>query len=336
MASPTMVLVAKKVAVDVATDKRTWILIGSIIAGLITLLSMPVFIIYSATTAVDIQTKVIELCFNEEEIPDDFGINNTSFIENMRTDFTKIDEEMGDINTENEDLIFMKSAFYVLSIDNTLIEEALTDDFYSDYVKVFFTFEIRSVEGVSEEIYIFIKDKERIYSNLESMYEDEITDKEKNDIDLIYNFIKYGTTPDGMSDFTGVPPEALEDEVFRQLMTEATKYIDMPYVWGGSTPETSFDCSGFICWVYTQSGVYDLPRTTAQGIYEKSIPISREEAKAGDLVFFTKTYKTDNPVTHVGIVMGDGRMLHCGSPIGYADIDSSYWSSHFYGFGRLQ
>ena len=116
---------------------------------------------------------------------------------------------------------------------------------------------------------------------------------------------------------------------------EAEKYIGFPYVWGGSSPSTSFDCSGFVCWAYTHSGVYNLPRTTAQGIYNQCAKITRSEAKPGDLVFFTRTYVSSEPVTHIGIYVGDGLMLHCGDPIKYASIDTDYWTSKFYGFGRL-
>ena len=97
----------------------------------------------------------------------------------------------------------------------------------------------------------------------------------------------------------------------------------------------SFDCSGFVCWVYTASGVRNLPRTTAQGIYNQCAIISPSEAKPGDIIFFTGTYDSPGPVSHVGIYVGDGMMLHCGSPIQYANINSSYWQTHFYAFGRL-
>ena len=109
----------------------------------------------------------------------------------------------------------------------------------------------------------------------------------------------------------------------------------MYFVWGGSSPSTSFDCSGFVCWVYTASGVHNLPRTTAQGIYNQCAIISPSEAKPGDIIFFTGTYDSPGPVSHVGIYVGDGMMLHCGSPIQYANINSSYWQTHFYAFGRL-
>ena len=132
-----------------------------------------------------------------------------------------------------------------------------------------------------------------------------------------------------------IPGEALSDPSFAALMAEATKYIGYPYVWGGSSPSTSFDCSGFVCWVYTASGVHNLPRTTAQGIYNQCAIIPSSEAKPGDIIFFTGTYDSPGPVSHVGIYVGDNKMLHCGDPIQYADITSAYWTQHFYAFGRL-
>lgn len=131
-----------------------------------------------------------------------------------------------------------------------------------------------------------------------------------------------------------IPKEALSDPSFASLMKEAEKYLGYPYVWGGSSPSTSFDCSGFVCWVYTKSGVANIPRTTAQGIYNQCAPISASEAKPGDIIFFTGTYDSGSPVSHVGIYVGNGMMLHCGSPIQYASIHSPYWKKHFYAFGR--
>lgn len=131
-----------------------------------------------------------------------------------------------------------------------------------------------------------------------------------------------------------IPKEALSDPNFAALIKEAEKYLGYPYVWGGSSPSTSFDCSGFVCWVYTQSGVANIPRTTAQGIYNQCAPVSASEAKPGDIIFFTGTYDSGSPVSHVGIYVGNGMMLHCGSPIQYASIHSPYWKKHFYAFGR--
>ena len=142
----------------------------------------------------------------------------------------------------------------------------------------------------------------------------------------------YGNGSGGSYD---IPPEALEDEAFAAIIKEAEKYLGFPYVWGGSSPATSFDCSGFVCWVFTNSGVHNLPRTTAQGIYDQCTPVSAADAKAGDIIFFTGTYNSGVPVSHVGIYCGNGVMIHCGDPISYASINSSYWQSHFYAFGRL-
>ena len=143
---------------------------------------------------------------------------------------------------------------------------------------------------------------------------------------------KYITNPPADYD---VNPEYLNDEKFATLITEAEKYLGYPYVFGGSSPSTSFDCSGFVCWVYTHSGVHNLPRTTAQGIYNQCTRVSASEAKPGDLVFFQGTYNAGETVTHIGIYVGQNRMLHCGSPIQYTSIDTSYWRSHFYSYGRL-
>ena len=132
-----------------------------------------------------------------------------------------------------------------------------------------------------------------------------------------------------------IPPEALEDETFAAMIAEADKYVGYPYVWGGSSPSTSFDCSGFVCYVYTHSGVHNLPRTTAQGIYNQCAHIPMSEAKPGDIIFFTGTYNSPGPVSHVGIYVGNNMMIHCGNPIQYARTDSSYWSQHFYAIGRL-
>ena len=131
-----------------------------------------------------------------------------------------------------------------------------------------------------------------------------------------------------------IPKEALSDPSFASLMKEAEKYLGYPYVWGGSSPSTSFDCSGFVCWVYTQSGGANIPRTTAQGIYNQCAPVSASEARPGDIIFFTGTYDSGSPVSHVGIYVGNGMMLHCGSPIQYTSIQSPYWREHFYAFGR--
>ena len=149
-----------------------------------------------------------------------------------------------------------------------------------------------------------------------------------------------GGLPPGGSDGSGapgidyqVPAEALTNSEFAAIYKEAQKYVGTPYVWGGSTPETGFDCSGYVCWVYNQNG-YNVGRTTANGLWNKSQHISEAEAKPGDLVFFEGTYDTPGK-SHVGIYLGNGMMVSAGDPIKYANIHSSYWEKHLAGFGRL-
>ena len=128
-----------------------------------------------------------------------------------------------------------------------------------------------------------------------------------------------------------IPPSAMEDETFAAVITEAEKYLGYPYVWGGSSPSTSFDCSGFVSWVLTNSGVCKTGRLGAQGLYNISTPVSNPQP--GDLVFFVGTYDTPG-VSHVGIYVGNSMMIHCGDPISYSNLNSSYWQAHFYAYAR--
>ena len=148
-------------------------------------------------------------------------------------------------------------------------------------------------------------------------------------------------TPDG-ADSSGeyqdydIPGEALTDEKFRKMITEAEKYLGYPYVWGGSSPSTSFDCSGFVSWVINHCGNgWNVGRQTANGLMGKCDIIPKSEAKPGDLIFFQKTYNTSG-ASHVGIYVGNGMMIHCGSPISYASIETSYWRQHYYCMGRIR
>jgi len=133
-----------------------------------------------------------------------------------------------------------------------------------------------------------------------------------------------------------VPPEALADAQFAAMLTEAEKYLGYPYVFGGSSPSTSFDCSGFVSWVINHSG-WNVGRLGAQGLYNICTPVSSSNAQPGDLVFFKYTYNAPDPdgVTHCGIYVGNNMMIHCGDPISYASLGSSYWQNHFFTFGRL-
>ncbi len=131
----------------------------------------------------------------------------------------------------------------------------------------------------------------------------------------------------------GIP---YDDETIRALFNEADKHLGKIYIFGGASGPENFDCSSFVCWVFRNSGIYNMPRITAQGIFNISTPISSSEAKAGDVIFFTGTYNAGVPVTHVGIYAGNGMMVHAGDPVQYTSIESNYWRNHFYSFGRLR
>ena len=121
------------------------------------------------------------------------------------------------------------------------------------------------------------------------------------------------------------------------MMREAEKYLGYPYVWGGSSPSTSFDCSGFVSWVINHCGNgWNVGRQTASGLKNLCQMVPPSQAQAGDLIFFEGTYDSLGPISHVGIYVGNGMMIHCGNPISYANINTSYWQEHFYGFGRLE
>ena len=133
-----------------------------------------------------------------------------------------------------------------------------------------------------------------------------------------------------------IPAEVLEaDADFAALMAEAEKYIGYPYVWGGSSPETSFDCSGFVCWVFRTSDVYDTGRRGATGLFHLCSEVCAEDARPGDLVFFQGTMGDVEGITHVGIYVGNHWMIHCGDPIGFADLSAFKWQRRLYAYGRL-
>lgn len=133
-----------------------------------------------------------------------------------------------------------------------------------------------------------------------------------------------------------IPGEVLTDEKFRRMITEAEKYLGYPYVWGGSSPSTSFDCSGFVSWVINHCGNgWDVGRSTASGLMGHCDIIRKSEAKPGDLIFFQGTYNTTG-ASHVGIYVGNGMMIRCGNPISYASIETNYWQQHYYCMGRIR
>ena len=245
------------------------------------------------------------------------------YIENMQDSFEKLDGVLNEINgmaeAEEVDPYQVKAIFYALFFGKE--HPRMDEGDYRAFADCFVEYEEREdEEGETYTVAIPIQSLNMVYGNLAAELNQEVSLEDKTNVQRIYMLAKYGVSVPGGN---GLPPgQAMGDGSFSALMAEATRYIGYPYVWGGSSPDTSFDCSGYICWVYTRSRVYHLSRTTAQGIYDQCAIVSREEARPGDLVFFTGTYASAGAVSHVGIYVGGSRMLHCGSPIGYADLTS--------------
>lgn len=338
MAAPAAVLAAKA-AILAATDKRTWTAAASVIAAVLApfiLIIIMVLCLMSGTSSHN--NAAVDLSFHGGYLSSQLPADYRMYIEKMRESFADLDTALSDINAMAEggavDGYRVKAIFYSLFFGTE--QPRMNDGDYRAFADCFVTYEEREDEdGNTYTVAVPITDLETVYANLGATLGQTITAEDKANAQRIYLLAMYGpaAVPGGGN---GLPPGvAMGDGSFAELMTEAVKYIGYPYVWGGSSPSTSFDCSGYVCWVYTQSGVYHLPRTTATGIYDQCAIIPREEAQPGDLIFFTRTYASPGPVSHVGIYVGAGKMLHCGSLIGYADINSSYWSEHFYAFGRL-
>lgn len=336
--------VAKLTAVVLSNDRLRksagWIL-AAVLSPFILVLVV-VCSLLSGTA--DHNNTAVELCFREGVISGNVPENYRSYIEDMRDSFALLDGSIASLNAEMEDndsldSVWIKAIFYSLffGADSPSRLE------HRRFAECFVTYEERTRTVVhedgtaSEETYtvaVPIQDLTEVYSNIAQTMGVAVSAANQTNANRIYTLALAGRggTGAGSSFIPGAP---IGDGSYLALIREAEKYLGYPYVWGGSTPSTSFDCSGFVCWVYTQSGVFNLPRTTAMGIYNQCAVISRAEAKSGDLIFFTRTYASPGPVSHVGIYTGDNRMVHCGNPISYASIDSPYWSSHFFAFGRL-
>jgi len=247
---------------------------------------------------------------------------------------TAFHEGVFTINEVQEELQMLFEKQYILTqtveVEVRYRTETRTDSEGNDYdVEVPYNYYICKVKLENfdlSHVPVYIMDEETL--SLYAVYMATLGNRE--DLFPGSGYVDKYTKPPTTYD---IPPSALEDETFAALITEAEKYIGYPYVWGGSNPNTSFDCSGFVSWVLTQSGVCNTGRLGAQGLYNISTPVSSANARPGDLIFFVGTYDTPG-VSHVGIYVGGGKMLHCGDPIQYADINTSYWQSHFYAFGR--
>ena len=304
-----------KAIVVAATDKRTWIAIGSVICGIILMI-------------VGIVAAFLNIFSFDDSGSSTASTAYVQFINDMKYAYGKLDRAADELCSAL-DKEQMHAVFYTLYFGE---EKNQSEQFYRDFVECFIT-RTRDDEGDETVSQAPLDTALARLSVVTGKMTDHITQQQ---VDELVSVLRYGAMNAGSSDgmYTGPLPGAYSDATVARLMAEATKYIGFPYVWGGSSPATSFDCSGFVCWSYTHSGVYNLSRTTAQGIYNQCAKVPRAEAKPGDLVFFTGTYMTSDAVTHIGIYAGENLMLHCGNPIQYASINANYWASHLYGFGR--
>lgn len=350
MAEPisTTLLVAKAAA-NVLSDERfrkgIGLTVGLIFSPIILIL---VLICGLLSGTADHNNTAISLCFEGGEISENIPEDYRGYIEDMGGSFTLLEGAAASVNSEMEDgdsldLLRVKAIFYALFFG----EKSPSKLEHRGFVDSFVTYEKRTRtvtktdavgnETTVEEIYrvaVPITDLTIVYENLENMMEIRVSSENQMNANRIYSLVKYGH---GAIDKEEIlyPGEPIGDGSYQALIGEAQKYIGFPYVWGGSNPSTSFDCSGYICWVYTKSGVYNLPRTTATGIYNQCTFVQKDQVMPGDLVFFQGTYAGAGVASHVGSYVGNGKMLHAGNPIGYDDIHTKYWKKHFLAFGRL-
>lgn len=339
MAAPAAILAVKAAALAV-TDKRGRTAIASVIAAVFLPFILVIVMMMSLLDGTSTHNfSAVDLSFHggtlSAEVPEEYR----QYIEDIRRSFESLDRLIAGVeNLEGGEIDAnrVKSYFYALYFG----EEQPSRRAQKAFLECFLRYEERTREveeedgTVAEEtctVAIFLTDQEEICRNLEKLLGRTLSTENRANAQRIYTTAVFGRTEPGSME----AGEAMGDGSYQALFAEASRYIGYPYVWGGSSPSTSFDCSGYICWIYTRSGVYNLPRTTAQGIYSQCAVVSREEARPGDLVFFTGTYASSGPVSHVGMYVGDGKMLHAGNPIGYGDLNSNYWRSHYYAMGRL-
>jgi len=332
LADPISISWAVKAAAALVTDEKTWKTAAAIICAAVLLVVFVLILFMSLLSGgADHNKQYAQIAFGGGPIPNGVDPEYAGYILKMQAAFTKMDANINSINEKitnpdnSLDPIRIKAVFYALYFGSDF--SGMDDSTYSAFVNCFISMDSTGKPTV-------IKDMNEVYNALSLLLGREISDTDRQNINSTYLLIKYGYTASGQ--VGGIPGEAFNDATFAKLMNEATQFIGYPYVWGGSSPSTSFDCSGFICYSYSESGVYNLPRTTAQGIFDQCTPVSADELKPGDLVFFTGTYKGSPPISHIGIYVGDGQMLHAGEPtIGYADLTNSYWVKHLLGYGRL-
>ena len=340
--------VAAKAAVAAASSKQGRIAVATVVAAVLLPFMLAVVVVLSLLDGTSNHNiAAVKQAFFGGTLTGQIPSEYRGYMEDIQNSFVSIDQLVSEIENLEDgpaDDYRIKSLFYALYFGDgqpSLHAQRKFVDCFIQYEE-----RIRRIENedgtMTEEPYlaaVYITDLEQIYHNLELFLGKALTYEQKYNALRIYQIVTStaGETFPDDSEGNGNPSagESMGDGSFQALLAEAQKYIGMPYVWGGSNPSEGFDCSGYVCWVYSHAGVYPLSRTSAQGIYNQCEVISREEMPPGDLVFFSGTYATTNTVSHVGIYVGGNQMLHCGDPVGYANINSSYWTQHFYAVGRL-
>lgn len=306
MAATAAVLAAKAV-LAAASDKRGRTAIATVVAAVLTpFILIVVMILCALSGTAGHNNAAVDLTFNGGYLSAGLPADYRMYIEKMRESFRELDAVLAEINGMAEDGTVdgyrVKAVFYSLFFGAE--QPRMNDDDYRGFADCFVDYEEREdEEGQAYTVARPITDMGIVYGNLSALLGRGITDEDRANAQRTYVLAKYGQAGPG----SGLPPgEAMGDGSFAALITEGEKYLGYPYVWGGSTPETSFDCSGFVCWVYTHSGAYPLSRTTAMGIYNQCAIVPKEDAQPGDLVFFSGTYACSDPVSHVGIYVGGG------------------------------
>lgn len=337
--------VAAKAAVAAASSKQGRTAAATVVAAVLLPFMLAVVMVLSLLDGTSAHnTAAVRQVFRGEIISNKIPQEYRGYLEDIQKSFTSINDLISEIENLDDgpvDNNRIKSLFYAIYFGDRQPSVWAQKRFIDCFIS--YEERVRQVEledGTTiEEPYqaaIYITDLELVYQNLEKYLKKTLTFEQKYNAMRIYQ-IATSVVEEIFPEESGnvSAGESMGDGSFQALLNEAKKYIGMPYVWGGSNPQEGFDCSGFVCWVYSHAGVYPLYRTSAQGIYNQCTVISREELQPGDLIFYSGTYATANTVSHVGIYVGGNQMLHCGDPIGYANINSSYWSQHFYAVGRL-
>jgi cell wall-associated NlpC family hydrolase len=308
VAAPAVILAVKAAALA-ATDHRARTAVASVIAAVLLPFILVIVMVLSLLDGTSTHNiSAIDSAFHggaiSAQTPDEYRI----YLEEIRQSFSALESIMGGIDYIEDGEIDgerIKSIFYSMFFGETQPSKRAQEDFVDCFVE----YEERTDgDGNTYMAAIPITDMETVYGKIQSQLGQTISTEQRANAQRIYGVAAYGLAmPGGMT-----AGAAMGDGSYQALLSEATKYIGYPYRWGGSSPATSFDCSGYICWIFTQSGVYHMPRVSAQGIFSQCAVIPKDEAKPGDLIFFTKTYASSTPVSHVGLYVGNNQMLHCG------------------------